>query len=239
MTKEIIAGERKSYLHSFWTIPNGKQRLKIVVKYYIEEFLQMSIKEFVKTKMKSCQKKLPIRSAISMYYESSLLNLLNDLYPQQITLLEWLEEINSLTKAQVNCLTNLELEEITKAKLMGRIDGFPRRLFATDKAKEHLKIIVKYIIENYLQIPVEKVPKALAQESQDSKSPLKVFFEGASRLFASNRFEAIEYIYPGVFQPEQFPLWTNKKQRDQHSKKIIPSLTEEEAKILIIKKING
>ena len=154
-------------------------------------YLQIKIGEIKNQDFSELIIKLKIKKPLRLHFDS-LFTMLNELYPNELTLIDYLKTNNSLSLKEINSLKPKDIQDITQAKLSGKISGFPKNFWVCNKAKDHFKKVILYIMES-LEIRIDQIPLYLASEhgiATEIGNPIKIFFEGTRYLFEGNRFDA-------------------------------------------------
>lgn len=240
IVNDILNENGKGYPFGFWSSKYAKERLFFVVKYYLEEYLQVKTEEIRNQDFSELIIKLKIKKPLKLY-SGSLFSILKESYLDEIILIDYLKTNNSLSLKELNSLKPKDIQKITQAKLSGNISGFPKKFWVCDKAKEHFKIIILYIMKS-LDVRTSQIPLYLANEygiATETGNPLKIFFEGTRYLFEGNRFDALEFIFPDMFSKDQFPMWFKTTKRSSPAYEVTSKLTKTEVRQLLIKKIKG
>ena len=103
-------------------------------------------------------------------------------------------------KERSTSLTEEEVRKLIKYKLEGKIVQLPYGFWRCDKGKEHSKIAIKYLIEEHLKLDLDEVPKELTAKTFHEAGLFRILVE----FFDSSYYKALEYTYPGHFEPWQF-----------------------------------
>ncbi|NHJ33565.1 MAG: hypothetical protein FK732_11960 [Asgard group archaeon] len=106
----------------------------------------------------------------------------------------------SQPKERSTSLTDEEVRKLIKYKLEGKITQLPYGFWRCDRGKEHSSIAIKYLIEEHLKLNLEDVPKTISAKTFHEAGLFRILVE----FFDSSYFKALEYTYPGCFQPWQF-----------------------------------
>ncbi|OHX41431.1 hypothetical protein BBV17_28500 [Cytobacillus oceanisediminis] len=104
--------------------------------------------------------------------------------------------------------------QIYRDVLDGRRVRFPNHFFVGDQGKTYLAFITSYLVEEYLGIPIEEIPRKVTAETlwtHRLRSPAYVF--------GWNFIEVIDNAYPGKFQPWEFNQVSNNYWQGENGRK--------------------
>ncbi|MBK5114918.1 MAG: hypothetical protein JJE41_14935 [Candidatus Heimdallarchaeota archaeon] len=104
------------------------------------------------------------------------------------------------SKERSTSLTDEEVRKLIKYKLEGKIAQLPYGFWRCDRGKEHSRIAIKYLVEVHLKLALDDVPKVLSAKTFHEAGLFRILVE----FFDSSYFKALEYTYPGHFEPWQF-----------------------------------
>lgn len=104
------------------------------------------------------------------------------------------------SKERSTSLTEEEVRKLIKYKLEGKIAQLPYGFWRCVKGKEHSRIAIKYLIEEHLKLNLDDVPKAMSAKTFHEAGLFRILVE----FFDSSYYKALEYTYPGHFEPWQF-----------------------------------
>ena len=87
----------------------------------------------------------------------------------------------------------------------------PHKFWRGENGKEHARIAIKYLIEEYLNIEIKDIPKTITANTFHDAGLYRILVE----FFDSSYYKAIEFVYPGFFEPWEFPkgmtgIWDGK-----------------------------
>ena len=119
--------------------------------------------------------------------------------------------ITNNPKIRENYFTENDIKKLIKAKLENQIKNLPYGFWRCKQGKEHSKIAIKYLIEEHLKIPIEQIPEQITAKTFHEVGLFRLLVE----FFDSSYFKALEYTYPGKFNPWDFPkgmtgIWEGK-----------------------------
>jgi hypothetical protein len=121
--------------------------------------------------------------------------------------------------------------QIYQDVLDGRRVRFPNHFFVGDQGKKYLAFLTCYLIEEYLGIPVEEIPRLVKAETLWNHR-----LRPAAHIHGWKNFiEVIENAYPGKFKPWEFNQVPYKYWRGENGRKraikVVRYMIEEKCKM--------
>jgi len=131
-------------------------------------------------------------------------------------------------KPKGNIWSEFEVKELISAKLKSNQMQLPHKFWRGPNGKEHAKIAIKYLIEDHLQLEQHEIPQTITANTFHEAGLYRILVE----FFDSSYFKAIDFVYPGAFDPWEFPkgmtgIWDGKigrKRAHQAIKQMIKDL---------------
>ncbi|MBD3191467.1 MAG: hypothetical protein GF308_12535 [Candidatus Heimdallarchaeota archaeon] len=123
-------------------------------------------------------------------------------------------------------LSEKEVRGLIKQKLAGELTHLPYGFWRCKEGKEHAKIAIRYLIEEHLQWSLDEVPEKISTDTFLDHGLFRILVE----FFDRSYFKALDFVYPGIFQPWDFSkgmmgIWDGKKGKAR-SKRAIKELIE-------------
>ncbi len=114
-------------------------------------------------------------------------------------------------KPKGNVWSEFEVKKLISAKLKSNQMQLPHKFWRGPNGKEHAKIAIKYLIEEHLKIELHEIPQTITASTFHETGLYRILVE----FFNSSYFKAIDFVYPGVFKPWEFPkgmtgIWDGK-----------------------------
>jgi len=120
------------------------------------------------------------------------------------------------TKERKTNLAEDDVKKLIKFKLEKKIAQLPYGFWRCERGKEHSRIAIKYLIEEHLNLNLSDIPKKVSAKTFHEAGLFRILVE----FFDSSYYKAIDYTYPGLFQPWHFPkgmtgIWDGEKGKER------------------------
>ncbi|GMA65941.1 hypothetical protein [Alicyclobacillus fastidiosus] len=94
--------------------------------------------------------------------------------------------------------------QIYREVLTGKRHRFPNHLFVGDRGKKYVAWVTRYLLEDYLQIPVMQIPQRV-----NAQILWEFRLRPPAQTHGWNYTELIQNAYPGLFKPWDFKQVSN------------------------------